>query len=85
MVMERNHFSLQKHTWLSQKVPADLELSLNVFYQHLRELFEEHNMDKLPMVFDTVLGSTIHCKVKGLDNWWQIETFYFLSHHEWCW
>ena len=68
--MERNNFSQQNHTWLSQKLPADLELHLSVFYKHLRELREEHkldedlliiNMDKVPMVFDTVPGSTIHC------------------------
>ena len=71
--MERNYLSLQKHTWLSQKLPADLELRFSVFYQHLRELCEEHkldedlliiNMDKVPMVFDKVSGSTIHCKGK---------------------
>ena len=71
--MERNNFSLQNHTWLSQKLPAVLELRLSVFYKNLRELREEHkldedlliiNMDKVPMVFDTVPGSTIHCKEK---------------------
>ena len=71
--MERNNFSLENHTWLSQKLPADLQLRLSVFYKHHCELREEHkldedlliiNMDKVPMVFDTVPGSTIHCKGK---------------------
>ena len=69
--MERNNFSLRKHTSLSQKLPADLELRLSVFYKHLRELREEHeldedlliiNMDEVPMVFDTVPGNTVHRK-----------------------
>ena len=85
-------------TSLSQMLLADLELLLSVFYQHLCQLYEEHkldenlliiNIDKVPMVFDMVPGSTIHCKGKkdleGLNNWWQKEVFYFLSRHECCW
>lgn len=54
---------------MSQKLPADLEVRLHVFYKHLKELRLEHeldeeplliNMDKVPMVFDTVPACTVH-------------------------
>lgn len=67
--MDRNNFSLRKHTSLSQKLPSDLEVRLMVFYKHLRELRIEYeldedtliiNMDEVPMVFDTVPANTVH-------------------------
>ena len=69
--MKRNNFSLRSHTSLSQKLPADLEVRLAAFYQHLRELRIEHeldedclllNMDEVPMVFDTVPSRTVHAR-----------------------
>ena len=61
--MDRNDFSVRRHTSLSQKLPADLEVRLAAFYKHLKELrtnkeLDEDalilNMDEVPVVFDTV-------------------------------
>ena len=69
--MKRNNFSLRSHTSLSQKLPADLEVRLAAFYQHLCELRIEHeldedclllNMDEVPMVFDTVPSRMVHTR-----------------------
>lgn len=67
--MDRNNFSLRRHTSLSQKLPADLEVRLAAFYKHLSELrtnkeLDEDaliiNMDEVPMVFDTVPSTTLN-------------------------
>ena len=67
--MKRNNFSVHCHTSLSQKLPEDLELRLTVFYQHLKELRTQHeldedclivNMDEVPTVFETVPSKTVH-------------------------
>ena len=69
--MTRNNFSLRSHMSLSQKLPADLEVRLAAFYQHLRELRTEHelnedclllNMDEVPMVFDAVPLKMVHVR-----------------------
>ena len=67
--MDRNNFSVRRHTSLSQKLPTDLEVRLAAFYRHLRELrtnkeLDEDalilNMDEVPMVFDTVPSKTLN-------------------------
>ena len=67
--MDRNNFSIRKHTSLSQKLPRDLEVRLTVFYRHLKELRLEHELDEdvllaimgeVPMTFDTVSSQTVH-------------------------
>ena len=69
--MKRNNFSLRSRTSLSQKLPADLEVRLAVFYQHLSQLRIEHeldedcllqNMDEVPLVFDTVPWRMVHAR-----------------------
>lgn len=69
--MDRNNFTVRRHTSLSQKLPADLEIRLAAFYKHLgelrtnKELDEDAliiNMDEVPMVFDTVPSTTLNKK-----------------------
>ena len=69
--MDRNSFTVRRHTSLSQKLPADLEIRLAAFYTHLRELrtskeLDEDtliiNMDEVPMVFNTVPSRTLNKK-----------------------
>ena len=66
--MDRNNFSVRRHTSLSQKFPADFEVRLAAFYRHLKELrtnkeLDEDalilNMDEVPMVFNTVPPKTL--------------------------
>ena len=69
--MDRNNFSVRRHTSLSQKLPADLEIRLAAFYKHLNELRDTKeldeealiiNMDEVPMVFDTVPNTTLNTR-----------------------
>ena len=43
--MDRNNFSVKRHTSLSQKLSVDLEIRLAAFYKHLNELRNNKELD----------------------------------------